>query len=120
MEILPWMVLGAALTRGWPASALRELLAKLEATDFTYGKERRLWTACQTENAEAVRKQLAEMGVKVGDGEKCLEAVVAAVRLDGDRRRRREFADRLAIAARLDPVAFEKMMAVEVAKRQPT
>ena len=109
-ESLPWLVLGAALTRGWSASSLRELLATLEPTDFAYGKPRQLWLACQN-NAEAVRKQLEGLGVKIGDGEKCLQAVVACVRNDGDRRRRRELADRLAIAARLDPAGFERLMA---------
>ena len=103
MDNLQWLVVGFELTRGWKSSEVRSVLAKLEPTDFAYGRARNLWIACQSDNAEAVRKQLEVLGVRIADGQRCLEAVVAAVRNDGDRRRRRELADRLAIAARLDP-----------------
>ena len=111
------MVLGSLLTRGWPAGELRQLLAQLEPTDFAYGPARRLLVASQ-ENAEAVRQALLALGCQISDGQKCLESVVCKIREDGDRTRRREWADRLAIVARLDPVEYERMLAAEAAKRE--
>lgn len=116
---LEWICLGSILAKGWPAGELRQLLAQLQATDFTYGPERKLWAATQIvpADSEAVRRELVTLGAKFSDGTRWLEAVVAAVREAGDQQRRRDLVKKLD-AARIDPVTFDRILDEELRKRE--